>query len=145
MICVWKCPNGHTLRLDACEVAEVGTPFCSECEQEDVEMECLGEEDVYILACVTSHGIDLSLYSSENLATRSAIQTVITWIDDVEENERTAIPRYWLIVEAINAGDHDKALKLYNDATGEYFLIEKPELDKFTFQDSELVIKKGDD
>lgn len=36
----WKCPKcGHTQILTAAEVAEIGTPWCSQCGDGDTEME----------------------------------------------------------------------------------------------------------
>ena len=35
----WKCPEGHTAEVPAYDLAEIGTPYCGECEREDVEME----------------------------------------------------------------------------------------------------------
>ena len=38
---LYRCPAGHELQLDATELEQIGTPFCSECEQEDVEMQAV--------------------------------------------------------------------------------------------------------
>ena len=36
----WKCPKcGHTQVFDTAEIAEIGTPWCSECGDGDTEME----------------------------------------------------------------------------------------------------------
>jgi hypothetical protein len=67
---------------------------------------------VWVLMYSHEHGIDTSVYGSEERALKSATEIIMRWIGDVEERDEDAADE---IKKLVASGDHRQALETWQE------------------------------